>query len=161
LSKYTIRSTKSAREILRSIEISLLVYRSVYQRGPFCMSCLASWHFRIGQSYFIFAALAKTYRSLFVSKSESSAWEHIVDIPEKISIITSIERSISKQTQRWPLILGLHPANQENSSHFGNNNRPILQRHRYPGNSENYLKERFYRFQIMLGSNRNFIIYTQ
>jgi surface carbohydrate biosynthesis protein len=62
--------------------------------------------------------------------------------------------SFFRTFDRWLITRGLHIAKRIKSSLPGSHNRPEFQRHRYPGISQNELKERISRFQRLLGDKR-------
>jgi surface carbohydrate biosynthesis protein len=87
-------------------------------------------------------------------KTGPLACERIADVLEKISVNMPVEKSVSKQTQRWLVTRGLHLAKWIKSSLPGSHNRPEFQRHRYPGISLEALRAKLWKFQQLLGNNR-------
>jgi hypothetical protein len=87
-------------------------------------------------------------------KTGPLACERMVDVLDKISANMPCERSISKRTQRWLVIRGLHLAKHIKSKLPGSHNRPEFQRHRYPGISCKELNAKLNQFQKLLCNNR-------
>jgi hypothetical protein len=79
------------------------------------------------------------------------ACERMLDVLDKISADIPVERSLSKQTQRWLITQGLHLAKAIKSHLPGSHNRPEFQKHRFPGIAPDKLAKRIERFQQLLG----------
>jgi surface carbohydrate biosynthesis protein len=84
-------------------------------------------------------------------KTGPLACERMLDVLDKISTNMTVDRSITKRTQRWLLTQGLHLAKAVKSHLPGSHNRPEFQKHRFPGISPDHLKKNIERFQQLLG----------
>jgi hypothetical protein len=80
--------------------------------------------------------------------------ERIAEVLEGIRVNIPVEKSVSKQTQRWLVIRALHLAKWIKSSLPGSHNRPEYQRHRFSGISLEALCAKLLQFQQLLGNNK-------
>ena len=84
------------------------------------------------------------------------ACERMIDVLEKIAEgqMNAPGLSLPNRLKRGFVRMGLHLAKRCKSHLPGSHNRPEFQRHRYPGVSQEDLRERAARFQKLLGDDR-------